>query len=710
LSILGPSPAVEGGLAIHSMKSENANRLINEKSPYLLQHAHNPVDWYPWGKKAFARAQKEDKPVFLSIGYSTCHWCHVMARECFEDAEVAALLNEHYVCVKVDREERPDLDQLYMDACQALTGQGGWPLTVWLTPDKKPFFAGTYFPKRSRYGIPGLMELLPRLASLWRERREQVAEMGEKLLQALAAQGRDEGGEALPGPELLDAAYRLLRDSYDGQYGGFGGAPKFPLPHRLFFLLRYWKRTGEAKALEMAVQTLKAMFRGGIFDQLGYGFHRYSTDARWLVPHFEKMLYDQALLAMAYLEAYQATGDEEFAAAARAVFTYLLRDLRLPEGGFCAAEDADTEGEEGLFYLWTPAEIAAVLGEERGRLVAEYFGVSERGNFEKGRSVLHRPQGHEQFAAMKGMNPAALQGLIDDARERLREARGKRERPFRDDKILAAWNGLAIAALARGAAVLGEPRCAEAAAWAAAFIKEKMVAPGGRLLRRYRGGEAAIPAYLDDYACLAWGLLELYRATFDAAHLRWSLSLSESMLELFAGPGGALQYAGSDRAEDLPGYADAYDGAVPSGNSVAALNLLQLGWLTGRREWWDRGERIIRAFSGNLQRSPAAHTFMLAALDFALGPSAELVIAGEAGSEEVEEMAAVVRRSFHPNIVLLFHPSGLEGEEVAALVPFIEPMTAPRGGAAAYLCRDRSCLAPVSDAAALEALLRRENL
>ncbi len=693
-----------------NIETGNVNRLINEKSPYLLQHAHNPVDWYPWGDEAFAKAKAEDRPVFLSIGYSTCHWCHVMERECFEDAAVAALLNEHFVCIKVDREERPDLDQIYMGACQALTGRGGWPLTVFLTPDKKPFFAGTYFPKRSRFGITGLMELLPRLASLWKDQREQAVEAGEQLLQAVAVQGREGGGEALPGAGVLDEAYRRLRESFDERYGGFGGAPKFPLPHRLSFLLRYWKRTGEATALQMVIATLKSMVRGGIFDQLGYGFHRYSTDELWLAPHFEKMLYDQALLAIAYLEAYQATAEPEFAAAAGAIFEYLLRDLRLPEGGFCAAEDADTEGEEGLFYLWTHAEIAGVLGEERGRLVAEYFGITERGNFEQGRSIMHRPHDHERFARGKGLDPAALQKLIDDSRERLCEARSRRERPFKDDKFLAAWNGLAVAALARGAAVLEEPRYAEAAVGAAAFIREKMIAPGGRLLRRYRDGEAAIPAYLDDYACLVWGLLELYRATFNVAHLRWAILLNESMLELFTGPGGALQYAGIDRVEDLPDYADAYDGAIPSGNSVAALNLLKLGRLTGHQDWSERGEAIICAFSGDLQGSPPAFTYLLAALDFALGPSAELVIAGDPGSAEVEKMAAAVRRTFHPNTVLLFNPAGPEREEIAELVPFIEPMTAPRGGATAYLCRGRSCLTPVSDAAALEALLSEHKL
>jgi uncharacterized protein YyaL (SSP411 family) len=633
-----------------------------------------------------------------------------MARECFEDTAVAALLNEHFVSIKVDREERPDLDQIYMSVCQALTGQGGWPLSVFLTPGKKPFFAGTYFPKRSRFGITGLMELLPRLASLWKDQREQAVEAGEQLMQVVERQGREGAGDALPGTGVLDEAYRLLRDSFDERYGGFGGAPKFPVPHRLTFLLRYWKRTGETKALQMVSATLKSMARGGIFDQLGYGFHRYSTDELWLAPHFEKMLYDQALLAIAYLESYQATGDPEFAATARAIFEYVLRDLRAPEGAFCAAEDADTEGEEGLYYLWTPAEIAGVLEGERGRLVAEYFGVTERGNFENGRSILHRPHEHERFAAEKGLDPAALQKLIDESRERLREARSSRERPFKDDKILTSWNGLVIAAMARGAAALGEPRYAEAAAAAAAFIKEKMLAPDGRLLRRYRDGEAALPAYLDDYACLVWGLLELYRATFNAAHLKWAVLLNESMLELFRGQGEALQFAGIDRNEELPAYTDAYDGAIPSGNSVAALNLLKLGRLTGRQDWSERGEAIIRAFSGDLQGSPPAFTFMLAALDFALGPAAELVIAGEPGSAEVEKMAAAVRRSFHPHTVLLFHPAGPGKEEIEALAPFIEPMTALPGGAGAYLCRDRSCLPPVTDTAALEALLKEQKL
>ncbi len=686
------------------------NRLISEKSPYLLQHAHNPVDWYPWGKEAFDRARAEDRPVFLSIGYSSCHWCHVMARECFEDDEVAALLNEHFISVKVDREERPDLDQIYMSACQALTGQGGWPLSVFLTPAKKPFFAGTYFPKRSRFGITGLMELLPQLARLWRQQRGEAVAVGEQLMQALSEQGRGEDAGVFPGGEVLERAYRLLQDSFDQEHGGFGGAPKFPVPHRLTFLLRYWKRTGEPEALQMVTATLKRMARGGIFDQLGYGFHRYSTDERWLAPHFEKMLYDQALLTTAYLEALQVTGEREFADTARAICEYLLRDLRTPEGAFCSAEDADTKGEEGLFYLWTPAEIAVVLGEEQGRLVGEYFGVTEKGNFEQGRSILHRPHDPGKFAAEKELDPAKLQGTIDASREKLLQARSGREHPFKDEKILTSWNGLVIAALAEGGAVLGEQRYIEAAEAAASFIREKMTAPGGGLLRRYRSGEAALPAFLDDYAFLSRGLLGLYRATFNSTFLEWALSLTESMLELFGTEGRALQFTGPTGDGDLPAFVDASDGALPSGNSVAALNLLQLGRLIGREDLTERGEAIIGAFGGELQRSPEAFTWMLAALDFALGPAAELVITGEAGSAGVVKMAEAVRRCFHPNLLLLFYPAGEGRKKIETLAPFIEQLGSSPEGASAHLCSAHRCLPPVSTSAALVDLLKEEKL
>jgi uncharacterized protein YyaL (SSP411 family) len=472
-------------------KTKTANRLINEKSPYLLQHAYNPVDWYPWGEEAFARAKAEDKPVFLSIGYSSCHWCHVMERESFADPAVAELLNRDFISIKVDREERPDLDHIYMAACQALTGQGGWPLTVFLTPDKKPFFAGTYFPKRSRYGIIGLEELLPKLASLWKREPEKLAQAGEKLLWSVQDEFEAGAAKEMPGIETLDMAFDLLQESFDRRYGGFGPAPKFPIPHQLMFLLRYWKRSGKPEALEMAVRTLEAMAAGGICDQLGYGFHRYSTDAAWLVPHFEKMLYDQALLALAYLEGYQAARDPELAAAARQIFEYVLRDLTSPEGAFYTAEDADAEGEEGLFYLWTRAEIMDLLGEKRGRIVADYYHVTAAGNFKNGKNILHLPVAKQEFAAARGMDITALNEILSESREILLQARSRRERPFRDDKIITGWNGLMIAALARGAAALAAPLYASAARKAALFIREHMVDKKLGLRRRYREGEAA---------------------------------------------------------------------------------------------------------------------------------------------------------------------------------------------------------------------------
>ena len=700
---------VVGGVMLLKL-AEKPNRLIEEKSPYLLQHAYNPVDWYPWGEEPFEKAKEEDKPIFLSIGYSSCHWCHTMARESFEDAAVAALLNEYFVSIKVDREERPDVDQIYMSACQALTGQGGWPLSAFLTPDKKPFFVATYIPKHSRYGITGMMELLPLLVSLWKDEREKAVEAGERLAGAVAMQSGGAGGGGLPGAAIFDEAYRQLLSSFDERHGGFGGAPKFPVPHRLTFLLRYWKRTGEPKALEMVDATLKSMARGGIFDQLGLGFHRYSTDERWLAPHFEKMLYDQALLAIAYLEAYQATEEREHADMARSIFEYVLGDLRTPEGAFCSAEDADTEGEEGLFYLWTPAEIVSVLGAGQGELIAEYFGATRDGNFEGGRSILHRPHDHEQFAAKKGLSPEALAKLLGASRKKLLEARGSRERPFKDDKVISSWNGLIIAALARGAAALGEGSYAGAAAAAAAFIREKMTASGGRLMRRYRDGEAALPAYLDDYAFLAWGLLELYQVTFEPAHLEWALSLSKSMCELFKGPGAALQFAGIDRVDDLPPYIDAHDGALPSGNSVAALNLLQLGRLTGDEALWERGQLIIESFAEALADSPSAYTHLLAALDFALGPAGKLVVTGEASLPEVEKMVSLLQRRFYPNTLLLLYPGGSGKKEIEKIAPFTEPASADPGEAAAYLCGDRSCLPPVFSAAALEALLKEQKL
>lgn len=686
------------------------NRLINEKSPYLLQHAYNPVDWYPWGVEAFEKAKAENKPVFLSIGYSTCHWCHVMERESFEDGEVAGVLNRGFVSIKVDREERPDLDHIYMTACQALTGHGGWPLTAILTPHKHPFFAGTYFPKKSRHGLPGIMELLSKLLTLWEKNEDRARQAGIELFRIIREQNLSVPGDSLPGEELLERAYRDLKDSYDPRYGGFGRAPKFPVPHQLTFLLGYWKRTGETPALEMAVNTLRAMARGGIFDHLGYGFHRYSTDQRWLVPHFEKMLYDQALLALAYLEAYQAAGEEEFAEAARRVLEYVERDLITPEGAVCAAEDADTHGEEGLFYVWSRDEIMQALGKERGNLAAGYYGVTEEGNFENGTNVLHRSRELSEIAAEEGMDLAGAEEIMEQCRRQLFDIRSRRERPFRDDKVITGWNGLMIAAFARGAAILAEPRYNRAAESIALFIKKRLTGPGGRLLRSYRDGVHSAGAFLDDFVYFIWGLMELYRSTFRVGYLEWAVSLNQSMLELFKGDGGALNYSGNDEVENLPDYRDAYDGATPSGNSVAALNLLKLGRLTGSAELEEKGEEIIKSFGTALGRSPTNFTFMLSALDFALGPVEEVVISGKTGSPEVEAMIEKARASYNPRRVLLFHPGENGMENIEKLSPFIKPMIPLHGQTTAYVCRNRSCLPPVTSPEKLARLLEHENV
>ncbi len=609
-------------------EDRKANRLISEKSPYLLQHAYNPVDWYPWGEEAFSRAQREDKPVFLSIGYSTCHWCHVMERESFEDEEVAALLNRDFIAIKVDREERPDLDQVYMAACQAFTGQGGWPLTALLTPEKKPFFAGTYFPKHSRYGLYGMVDLLPKVGEIWKNERSKITEAAAEVMSALHQRSHETvaAGDAQTGGEDLNAkpleeAYRKFLALYDRKNGGFGGAPKFPSPHQLEFLLRYYRRSGTAQALEMALETLNAMHRGGIFDQIGFGMHRYAVDERWLVPHFEKMLYDQATTALAALEAFKVTEDEEAALFARRVLDYVLTGLASPEGPFYAAEDADSEGEEGTFYVWQPQEIYALLGPEKGRLVCAYFGVTEEGNFEKGNSVLHRAREDQAFAARHHMSVTALEHLLEEARPVLLAARHRRERPFRDDKIITAWNGLMIAALARGAAVLREPRYLEAASRAAAFILEKMTDEKGRLLRRYREGEAAIAAFLDDYASLARGMIELYLAGGERGHLASAERLTREMLALFDAGGGSLKYSAPQKeAGDLAFNPDAedYDGAIPSGVSLAAMNLVTLGRLLGDERLQEKGEALIGARLGQIENKPTAFSYLLCALDEAL--------------------------------------------------------------------------------------------
>jgi uncharacterized protein YyaL (SSP411 family) len=497
------------------------NRLQFEKSPYLLQHAGNPVDWYPWGSAAFEAAAREDKPIFLSIGYSTCHWCHVMERESFEDPQVAALLNEAFICIKVDREERPDIDNIYMAVCQVVTGGGGWPLTVLLAPDKTPFYAATYIPKEGRYGHIGLVDLVPQVRQLWNTRREEVTAAGQQHMERLRQFIRTPEGSGLD-EATLGEAFKNFVSRFDKSHGGFGNAPKFPTPHNLNFLLRYGKRTKNSLALAMVERTLKAMRRGGIYDHIGFGFHRYSTDQSWLVPHFEKMLYDQALLALAYLEAFQATGNAEYADTAREIFTYVLRDMTDPEGPFYSAEDADSEGVEGRFYVWSEREIRNLLNTGTADLVIRWFQIRPEGNWvdatghgDAGSNILHLKKEIVDLAVETGPTPESLQAELERARQLLFAVREKRVRPLKDDKVLTDWNGLMIAALTRGSQVLGEPRYVEAAGKALLFVMNRMIGENGRLLHRYRDGEALIPANLDDYAFLVWGLIELYEATFD---------------------------------------------------------------------------------------------------------------------------------------------------------------------------------------------------
>lgn len=676
--------------------AKKPNRLANEKSPYLLQHANNPVDWYPWGNEAFKKAKEKDQPVFLSVGYSTCHWCHVMERESFEDEEVAELLNKHYVAIKVDREERPDVDHIYMTVCQSLTGSGGWPLTVIMTPEKKPFFAGTYFPKQSMMGRPGLMDVLSQISEVWEKDRERLNDIGDKVTEAIRPSfGAAPGGEI--SEETLHKAYRQLSQRFDKTYGGFGSAPKFPTPHNLSFLMRYWKQYKDNHALTMVEKTLDAMHRGGIYDHIGFGFSRYSVDKKWLVPHFEKMLYDNALLANAYLEAYQATGKERYARVARQVFTYVLRDMTSPEGGFYSAEDADSEGEEGKFYVWNPGEVEALLGPETGKLFCDLFDITARGNFE-GHNIPNRiGSNREKFATEHNLSLADLDSRLEQAREKLFLTREKRVHPYKDDKVLTAWNGLMIAALARGGRVLDEPRYTEAAAKAVQFIWAKLRCADGRLMARYRDEEAAYLAYLDDYAFLAWGLLELYQTTLEPGHLAKALGLTGEMIDLFwdFDEGGFFFY-GKDGEELLARPKEVYDGATPSGNSVAASNLLRLARLTGDQQLTEYSRRQLEAFSGYLEEQPQAHTHFLTALQFALYPGTEVVIAGDPGHNVTKTMIKVAQQGFSPNTVLILKPGGEAGQEIVSMIPFVKEHQPINGSSTAYVCRNYACQAPTT--------------
>ncbi len=729
-----------------------SNRLAREKSPYLLQHAHNPVDWYPWGAEAFAKARKENKPIFLSVGYSTCHWCHVMEEESFMNPAIAELLNRYFVSVKVDREERPDIDQVYMQAVQAMSGSGGWPMSVFLTHDLKPFYGGTYFPPEDRWGRPGFSTVLNSLHEKWTHEKENILQAGEELAGHLKAHAArtDAASQAL-GLETLQTAYAQLDGTFDVRYGGFGQAPKFPRSHDLSLLLRYWKRTSEKKALGMVETTLTEMARGGIYDHLGGGFHRYSTDHKWHVPHFEKMLYDQALTAKTYLEAYQATGKDEYAHTARGILDYVRRSLLDEAGGFYSAEDADSEVPpsargsaaahfnkmadgavppsgrgsaadkdpsdkkiEGAFYVWSAAEMSGILGEELAAIAGDYYGVRPDGNAENdphgeftGKNILYQAHPLQELTEKYGKSHEELRALLESAGKRLFSAREQRPSPHRDDKVLTDWNGLMISAFALGGRILDEPVYLKTARNAADFILKNLKRTDGRLLHRWRAGEAAIPAFLDDYAFLIQGLCDLYEAGFEARDLQSAYDLlQEAMLLFWDESRSGFFFSARDGEKMLYDAKELYDGAIPSGNSVMTLNLLRLGRITMNRDLERKAERTLECFSNTIARHPAGFTQMLAALDFILGPSREVVLAGT--GKDLKPLLQVLDKRFMPNKVVLLHD---KTRRDTGLLETISPFTAKQqalgGRPTAYVCKNYACDLPVYDPVRLAELLEK---
>lgn len=683
--------------------------MINEKSPYLLQHAHNPVDWYPWGDEAFNVAEEEDRPIFLSIGYSTCHWCHVMENESFVDREIAEILNREFVSVKVDREERPDVDSAYMDVCQMMTGSGGWPLTIIMRPDKKPFFAGTYIPKEGRFGMIGLRNLLLEIAEAWTSRRGEVDMVAERATSTMmnSLSFREQGRKL--DRKVFDSLYTQLEDSFDDENGGFGLAPKFPIPHKILSLLRYWRRTGNLRAMEMVEDTLLAMRRGGIWDHVGYGFHRYSTDRKWLLPHFEKMLYDQALMLMAYAEAFQTTGRWEFRQTAWEIFEYVSRDMTSPEGAFYSAEDADSEGEEGKFYLWTEAEIREVLGEGE-ELLIDFFEVKREGNFfdeatgkKTGKNILHMKRTFDDLSKESGLAVKELRSEMSGSLALLRNAREERVRPLLDDKILSDWNGLMIAALAKASRIFDSDEFRKAGERAVRFILGEMYTEG--LRHRYRDGDVSREAFLQDYSFLIWGLIELYQTSFEITWLEWAISLTQEMIEGFwDDEKGWFLLSHKNGESMILQKMEAYDGAIPSGNSAAFLDLILLSRITGDETIEGKAQRLADAFSIQALDNPIAYTLFLSALDMAMGPSAEVVIVGNPTSKRTKEMLSGIRTEYLPDVLVLLKSD----DSLSGIAPFTEAMESKEGEVLAYVCVGRECRTPTDSVnQMLDYLMRR---
>ncbi len=669
--------------------TNKTNRLIHETSPYLLQHAHNPVAWFPWGEEAFEKAVAEDKPIFLSVGYAACHWCHVMAHECFEDEEIAQIMNAHFVNVKVDREERPDVDEIYMNAVQVMTGSGGWPMSVFLTPQGVPFYGGTYFPPQSRHNIPGFPHVLESVARHYREKGENVADVANRLYEHLRAMAHiDALADGLSEADF-DGAFQKIRANFDFQNGGFGTQPKFPNSMNVDVFLRTYLRTGNEEALAMVTLTLEKMARGGIYDQLGGGFHRYSVDSRWLVPHFEKMLYDNALLARLYTQTYQVTKQPLFARIVRSILDYTRREMTSPEGGFYSTQDADSEGEEGKFFVWTPQEVMDLLGEEDGAAFCRYFDVTARGNFE-GKNILNIPHVYQvdEVAMARGCDC-------------LFEAREKRVKPGRDEKIQVSWNGLMISAFAQAYRVFGDPVYLKGASEAARFILENMRTDRGLLLHTYTDGRARFNAYQDDYACLIVGLIDLYESSFEPSYLVAARDFMEVMIDQFWDrEGGGFFYTGRDHEALIVRSKNPFDNATPSGNSMGAMALLRLGTLLEREEWRDMAARILHLFGRHIQEVPSGFGNMICALDLYLQGSVEVAVLGDRDSADTVALLDVVNKTWRPNVVLC---GG--SDPVSDAIPLLKNRGMIDGRATAYVCRNFVCSEPVTDAEALEKLL-----
>ncbi len=693
------------------------NHLKDEKSPYLLQHRYNPVDWYPWSDEAFEKARNENKPIFLSIGYSTCHWCHVMARESFQDLEIGQLINQVFVPVKVDREERPDIDSVYMMVCQMVTGTGGWPLTIIMTPDQKPFFAGTYFPKDTGPRGTGLRDLILNVRDLWENKRENLLKSAEDLTISLKQISHGHKGSSdksrMLSEGILEQNYNSLLENFDQEYAGFGNNQKFPTPHHLLFLLRYWKQTHEAEALSMVEKTLEAMGKGGIYDHVGFGFHRYSVDRQWILPHFEKMLYDQALLVITYTETYQATGKIPYREKAEEVLEYLLRDMKSSEGGFYSAEDADSEGEEGKFYLWTQNEIMDILGPDEGELLSSVYSITPDGNFldeatrtATGKNILHRTQTWDELSEKTGITPEQLWWKAESARETLYKVRQSRVHPHKDDKILTDWNGLIIAALALAGKIFNREDYLLAAGEAVNFIMTRLNRQG-RLLHRWRDNDAAVDGNLDDYAYLIWGLLELYQATFKAQYLKTALQFNHTLMEHFwDSDKGGFYFTPDDGHQVLVRQKEAYDTALPSGNSVMMMNLEKLYLLTGDLQFREVSQALENYFSPLIEQSPSAFTMFLSAVYLKRSPSFEITILGEKNKPDTNAFIEALRKEYLPNVVLIFKST--DDNIIKEIIPSLEDKTLLNQSATAYVCGNGTCQAPVNTPEDLINLLKSE--